>query len=410
MHFRGTVNEPATVTVGGNPASVNAAGNFDGNVNVNVGTNTVAVTATDASGNARTNNYQVNVPSGVSANLLYDLNGNLTNDGTKTYEWDAANRCIAINFWTHRTEMSYDVQNRESKRVEKENATITGTKQFIWDSWRRAEERDGSNQVTKRFYAQGEQIGGSVYFYSRDHLASIRELNESTGAVRARYDYDPYGTRTKLSGDLDADFGFTGHYVSGQYSDLAFAPLRIYSANLGRWLSRDPIGENSGINLYRYVNSSPVGLLDPLGLMSAEPHPPPSPTPGPPTPSPNLPSPTPQSAPTPGPGSYGRQWDFYYHGNWGGPGWVSGAWRPESEPIPNPGDPDYRGPIDPEDACYEQHDRCVHDCPQCPNSGNGCVRACDHQLARCLRGVPHLTPRIRASAWSFDNWIPWLVH
>jgi RHS repeat-associated protein len=267
MHFRGTVNEPATVTVAGNAASVDAAGNFDGTLNVNVGANTVAVTATDASGNSRTNNYQVNVPSGVNTTLLYDLDGNLTNDGSKTYEWDAANRCVAINFATHRTEMNYDGQSHESKRVEKENGTVIGTKQYIWDGWRRSEERDANNQVTKRFYAGGEQIGGSAYFFSRDHLDSIRELTDSTGAVRARYDYDPYGVRTKLSGDLEADFGFTGYYVSSQYSDLAFATLRIYSENLSRWTSRDPIGEVGGLNLYAYVENRPLAHTDRLGLL-----------------------------------------------------------------------------------------------------------------------------------------------
>lgn len=266
MHFRGSVNEPATVTVGGNPATVDAAGNFDGTANVNVGTNAVAVVATDASGNSRTNNYQVNVPSGTSTTFLYDLNGNLTNDGTKTYERDAANRCTAIDQGTHRTEMTYDGYSRESKRIEKENGTVIGTKQFIWDGWRRSEERDANNQVVKDFYVQGEQVGGTVYFYGHDHLGSIRELTDSAGAVHARYDYDPYGGRTKLSGDLDAGFGFTGHYVSNQYSDLAFAPLRIYTSNLGRWTSRDPIEENGGLNLYGYVDNNPLNGADPLGL------------------------------------------------------------------------------------------------------------------------------------------------
>ena len=41
---------------------------------------------------------------------------------------------------------------------------------------------------------------------------------------------------------------------------------RYYSPPLGRWLTRDPIGYRGGINLYGYVNSSPVGNVDAEGL------------------------------------------------------------------------------------------------------------------------------------------------
>ncbi len=41
---------------------------------------------------------------------------------------------------------------------------------------------------------------------------------------------------------------------------------RYYAAHLGRWLTRDPIGYQGGINLYDYVQSSPVGNVDAEGL------------------------------------------------------------------------------------------------------------------------------------------------
>jgi RHS repeat-associated protein len=41
---------------------------------------------------------------------------------------------------------------------------------------------------------------------------------------------------------------------------------RYYSPSLGRWLTRDPIGYAGGINLYGYVNSSPVGNVDAEGM------------------------------------------------------------------------------------------------------------------------------------------------
>ena len=104
------------------------------------------------------------------------------------------------------------------------------------------------------------------YFYTRDHLGSIREMTDSTATVRVCYDYDPYGKRTKLKGDLDCDFGFTGHYHHAG-NNLNMTLYRAYDTELGRWLSADPIGEAGGVNLYGYVEDNPINLWDPLGLV-----------------------------------------------------------------------------------------------------------------------------------------------
>ena len=56
----------------------------------------------------------------------------------------------------------------------------------------------------------------------------------------ARYDYDPYGNRVVLSGMMDTDFGYTGHYFHAP-SGLNLTLYRAYNPALGRWLSRDPI-------------------------------------------------------------------------------------------------------------------------------------------------------------------------
>jgi len=59
MHFRGTVNEPATVTVGGNSATVDAAGSFDGTINVNVGNGLTRHTATERLASGRHEPWRV---------------------------------------------------------------------------------------------------------------------------------------------------------------------------------------------------------------------------------------------------------------------------------------------------------------------------------------------------------------
>ncbi len=107
--------------------------------------------------------------------------------------------------------------------------------------------------------------GGQSLYYLPDNLGGVRELINATGLVEASYDYDPFGTRSRISGTLDSDFGFGGLFHESQ-SGLDLALFRAYSAPLGRWLNRDPIDERGGVNLYDYVSNSPLSLSDPLGL------------------------------------------------------------------------------------------------------------------------------------------------
>jgi len=47
-------------------------------------------------------------------------------------------------------------------------------------------------------------------------------------------------------------FRFSTKYQDDE-SDLVYYGYRYYNASTGRWLSRDPIGEKGGINLYVLV-------------------------------------------------------------------------------------------------------------------------------------------------------------
>jgi hypothetical protein len=58
------------------------------------------------------------------------------------------------------------------------------TLDYDWEGQLLAEERDGANAVTKRFYAEGQinyHPSTLNLFYTRDHLGSIREVTDSTG-------------------------------------------------------------------------------------------------------------------------------------------------------------------------------------------------------------------------------------
>jgi RHS repeat-associated protein len=173
------------------------------------------------------------------------------------------------------------------------SGTVTSTKQFVWAGGL-AEEHDGSNTVTKRFFSQGEQIAGTNYYYTSDHLGSVREMMAGDGkTIAARYSYDPYGRATKVSGSLSCDFQYAGMYAHAT-SGLNLTKYRAYGPNVGRWISRDPLGEAVGLNLYAYCGDNPVCHTDPSGLCVMDDHPPTAGDPsGPLDPNGNIPNPVP---------------------------------------------------------------------------------------------------------------------
>jgi RHS repeat-associated protein len=202
----------------------------------------------------------------VNATFSHDLNGSLTGDGARTFQWDGANRLVAVIVGTHRSEFSYDGIGRRTRIVEKDNSLVTSDKRYVWCGGEICEERDGTGStVQKRFYDQGVQEGATNFLYTRDHLGSIREKSNSAGTVVARYDYDPWGRQTVLAGSAqDAVFGYAGYFVH-QPSGLNLTWYRAYDPNLARWISRDPIGEDGGLNVYDFVQNNPVNYLDPDG-------------------------------------------------------------------------------------------------------------------------------------------------
>src|ERR1700677_4820212 len=114
--------------------------------------------------------------------------------------------------------VTYDALGRRIGIVERTgtaigSGTITSTKQLVWNGVAPAEERNASDTVTKRFYGLGEQISGTSYYYTRDHLGSVREMTDGSGTIQARYDYDPYGRTTLVSGSNLSDFQYAGMYA-----------------------------------------------------------------------------------------------------------------------------------------------------------------------------------------------------
>jgi RHS repeat-associated protein len=264
LRLEGTVNEPATVTVGGKPLDVSATNRFSGFTTTGTGTTTVSVTATDSSGNSATRTYEVDSV-GTGKTFTFDANGNMLSDGTRTFEWNARDELVSVTSGTHRTEFAYDGLQRRVKESEREAGVEQSNSSVVWCGSEICEKRvTASNAVLERYFDRGLERSGNAFFYTRDHLSSVVTLTDSSGTRRALYDYSPSGQVAKVSGDLDSPVGYTGYRASTP--GLWLSLYRAYEPNAGRWLSEDPIREAGGMNRFAYVLNNPINAIDPLGL------------------------------------------------------------------------------------------------------------------------------------------------
>ena len=113
---------------------------------------------------------------------------------------------------------------------------------------------------------------GRIY-YLADANMNVTSLVDINGDALERYIYDPYGRVTIY----DADWSnirssssysnyvlFTGRHLDPE-TGLYYYRARYYSAELGRFVSRDPIGYRGGKNLYGYCRGNPLMYADPKG-------------------------------------------------------------------------------------------------------------------------------------------------
>jgi len=95
----------------------------------------------------------------------------------------------------------------------------------------------------------------------------VAERLYANGASYQVDQYDAYGYRSERLLDYSDPWGFGAQ--AGYYTDLETGLLllthRFYDPNMGRFLTRDPLGYRGGINLYGYVRNNPVNGSDPSG-------------------------------------------------------------------------------------------------------------------------------------------------
>ncbi len=116
------------------------------------------------------------------------------------------------------------------------------------------------------------------YYAQQDANYNTTALLDTTGTVKERYIYDPYGQVTVLNPDFTqrgdgsasaSAYNFTNLHQGGRLdsaSGLYNFRNRDYNPTLGRWIQQDPAGYVDGLNIYQQEMSKPVDAVDASGL------------------------------------------------------------------------------------------------------------------------------------------------
>jgi RHS repeat-associated protein len=239
--------------------------------------------------------------------FTYDFDGNLTQDDRWVYTWDAENRMTSMETVAaaygagvprQRLTFVYDYLGR---RVRKTVANWNGSayvtavdRKFIYDGWNLIAEHNAlaSGEPAVARYAWGIDLSGTLqggggvggllavfdvtgsathlpHYDGNGNLLALTDA--ATGALTATYEYDAFGNPQRSTGTYAATnpFRFSTKYTDTETS-LVYYGRRFYDPKLGRFVGRDPIEEQGGLNLYGFVANNAVNRWDLLGLVDYE--------------------------------------------------------------------------------------------------------------------------------------------
>jgi RHS repeat-associated protein len=283
-----TIGAATTVTVNSAAATLYSDNTFAA-TNLAIGSTYTAV-AFDGFGRGDTNTITVSLPSPVT--YTSDSNGNLTSDGRRSFTYDNENQLTSVNVATAwKVDFLYD--GRMRRRIRKDfnfqgGAFVqTNEVHYIYDGMLVIQERDSNNNPLVT-YTRGNDLSSSIEgaggigglvartdntasthaYYHADGNGNVTAMANNQQVIVAKYLFDSFGNTLAQSGTLaDAN---VYRFSSKEYhpnSGLYYYGYRFYDSNLQRWLNRDPIGEDGGINLYAFVANNPVIWVDRWGLV-----------------------------------------------------------------------------------------------------------------------------------------------
>ena len=221
---------------------------------------------------------------GVVEALTYDADGNATliqtSTGTWTIAYNAENRPIRFENAGTQTvvECGYDSQGRRFEKKVTVAGTTTLHHRYIYrgylqiaalDLTRAAHPAlwlvtwDPSQPTATRPLAI--QKDGTWFTYGYDITKNVCEVFGPAGYIRTAYSYAPFGSVSASENGVVQNFQWSSEFYDSEL-DLVYYNYRHYSPALGRFLSRDPIAEQGGLNLYALGENKVLLGVDDIGL------------------------------------------------------------------------------------------------------------------------------------------------
>lgn len=196
----------------------------------------------------------------------YDADGNVLNDGSHAYTWDAYGHYVTVDG----SSVVYDALGRmvELSGGGSQKFYLPDGSQIIFQG--QVARRAGLSLPGGARVNYDSSHGGLLDYAHPDALGSFRLFTTPTRAFSSSQAYGPFGEPYAVS-SISPDQAFTGE-TSNFALDLYVFPVRQYSDE-GRWTSPDPAGLSAvdpaspqSWNSYAYVMNTPMNMVDPLGL------------------------------------------------------------------------------------------------------------------------------------------------
>ena len=227
---------------------------------------------------------------------VIDAAGNLTNDGTYQYDYNAAGRLATVNTLNRKGNPVWLASYRYNARGQRtEKTTNTGTTVYHYNlAGQLILETDASGQPTRGYaWAEHQPIAALDYvetklgkgknavtvtttvprFMHTDHLNTPRHITDASQKLIWRWQGDAFGTTPeneglKGKGLVSMNLRFPGQYYDEE-TGLHYNWHRYYDPKVGRYITSDPIGLQGGLNTFGYVGGNPLLFSDWEGLAVA---------------------------------------------------------------------------------------------------------------------------------------------